>query len=101
MTNDTDDAQNPVEPARRSRLSLLFDIRTVIAALLGLYGVLLLIAGIAPGFASLGAKDVAHTPDRADMAVGSVGNLWVGGALVLVAAAFAAWALIGSRRAGG
>ncbi len=101
MTNHTDDSQNPVEPGGRSRLRVLFDIRIIIAALLGVYGVLLLIAGVAPGFASLGAKDVVHTPDRADMAVGSVGNLWVGGALVLVAAAFAAWALIGSRRAGG
>ncbi|MET9328248.1 hypothetical protein [Tsukamurella sp. NPDC003166] len=99
MTND-DTGSAPAEKAERSILALLFDIRAIIAALLGIYGVLLLVAGIAPGLAEVGAKQFQHTPDRADMSAGSAGNLWVGGALVLVAAAFAAWALIGSRRAG-
>ncbi|BDH58774.1 hypothetical protein [Tsukamurella sp. PLM1] len=100
MTNQPEKAQANGETTRSSSLSLLFDIRMIIAALLGVYGVLLLVAGLAPGLAELGAREIAHTPDRADMAVGSAGNLWVGGALVLVAAGFAAWALIGSRRAG-
>lgn len=99
MKND-DTGSAPAEKTGRSILALLFDIRAIIAALLGIYGVLLLVAGLAPGFAEAGAKQFQHTPDRADMSAGSAGNLWVGGALVLVAAAFAAWALIGSRRAG-
>lgn len=100
MTNDNGTEANPVERSGRSLLTTLFDIRSIIAALLGIYGLLLLVAGLAPGFAELGAKQFQHTLDRADMSAGSAGNLWVGGALVLVAAGFAAWALIGTRRAG-
>lgn len=100
MTNEPEKAQATGGTTRSSVLSVLFDIRMIIAALLGVYGVLLLVAGVAPGLAELGARDVAHAPDRADMAVGSAGNLWVGAALALAAAGFAAWALIGSRRAG-
>lgn len=100
MTNEPELSRSPAEQQRPSLLERLFDIRSIIAALLGVYGLLLLIAGIAPGFAEVGAREFPHTADRADMAVGSAGNLWVGGALVLVAAGFAAWALIGSRRAG-
>ncbi len=98
----TDNGNDPATTTGEapSILARLFDIRTIIAALLGIYGLLLLIAGIAPAFAEAGAKDIEHTPDRANMAVGNVGNLWVGGALVVVAAAFALWAFVGSRRAG-
>ncbi|GAA1096804.1 hypothetical protein [Tsukamurella spumae] len=99
MTND-DTGSAPAENNGRSILALLFDIRAIIATLLGIYGVLLLVAGLAPGFAEAGAREFQHTPDRADLSAGSASNLWVGGALVLVSAAFAAWALIGSRRAG-
>lgn len=95
MTNMTDETQN-----RDSFLTRLFDIRNVIGALLGLYGIGLLVAGLFPGLAEAGSPGGEHRPDVTDMAADSSANLWVGGALVLVAAAFAAWALVGSRRAG-
>ncbi|MCA0157902.1 hypothetical protein LB823_17050 [Tsukamurella sp. M9C] len=97
MTNDNGTASAPAK--KSTKLALLSDIRTVIAALLGIYGVLLLIAGLVPSFAELGAREFAHTPDRVDMAAGSAANLWVGGALVLVAIAFEAWAVMGVGRA--
>lgn len=100
MTNESENSAEKTPVAHASTLSKLFDIRSIIAALLGIYGVFLLIAGIAPGFADAGAKQYQHTPDRADLAVGSVGNLWVGAALLLVAVAFGAWAVLGSRDAG-
>ncbi|AUN41685.1 hypothetical protein [Tsukamurella tyrosinosolvens] len=99
MTNDNGTA--PAPATKSTKLALLSDIRTVIAALLGIYGVLLLIAGLVPSFAELGARDFEHTPDRVDMAAGSAGNLWVGGALVVVAIAFETWAVMGVKRAGG
>ena len=96
-----DDNGTGAVPAKKStKLALLSDIRTVIAALLGIYGVLLLIAGLVPSFAELGAREFEHTPDRVDMAAGSAGNLWVGAALVVVAFAFEAWAVMGVKRAG-
>ncbi|GAB3129054.1 hypothetical protein GCM10027289_10160 [Tsukamurella serpentis] len=102
MTDETPNLNPPEQSEQRpqSPLTMLFDIRSIIAALLGIYGLLLLIAGIAPAFAELGARELQHTPDRTDLAVGSVGNLWVGGALLLVATGFALWAVRGARRAG-
>ncbi|MBS4102073.1 hypothetical protein [Tsukamurella paurometabola] len=98
MTNDNVTASAPAP--KSVTLALLSDIRTVIAALLGIYGVLLLIAGLVPSFAEFGAREFEHTPDRVELAAGSAGNLWVGGALVLVAIAFEAWAVVGVKRAG-
>lgn len=97
MTNDNGTASAPA--TKSAKLALLSDIRTVIAALLGIYGVLLLIAGLVPAFAEVGAHEFEHTPDRVDMAAGNTANLWVGGALVLVAAAFEVWAVMGVKRA--
>lgn len=98
----SDDNDTAAAPAKKSmKLALLSDIRTVIATLLGIYGVLLLIAGLVPSFAEFGAREFAYTPDRVDMAAGSAGNLWVGAALVLIAIGFEAWAVMGVRRAGG
>ncbi|MDF0531062.1 hypothetical protein P0W64_01625 [Tsukamurella sp. 8F] len=82
------------ETRRGNLFTRLFDIRTIIAALLGLYGVLLLIAGFAPGLAGAGAGDHQHSADPIDMSVGSSSNLWVGGVLVLVALFFGAWAAL-------
>ncbi len=94
-----DDNGTEAAPAKSTKLALLSDIRTVIAALLGIYGVLLLIAGLVPSFAELGAREFEHTPDRVDLAAGSAGNLWVGAALVVVAVAFEGWAVTGLKRA--
>ncbi|WP_019202522.1 hypothetical protein [Tsukamurella sp. 1534] len=73
-------------------MARLFDIRNIIAALLGLYGLALLVAGLLPGLAEAGAGAAEHTADVTDLAAGSSANLWVGAALVLVAAGFAGWA---------
>lgn len=56
-----------------------FDIRNVIGALLGVYGVILTLAGL------LGE----HEPDKTG---GINANLWTGLVLLAVAAAFIAWA---------
>ncbi len=58
-----------------------FDIRVFIGALLGLYGVILVLAGL------------FSTSDRdLDRAGGANVNLWTGIALALVSAIFIAWA---------
>lgn len=58
-----------------------FDIRNVIGALLGIYGVVLLVTGL--------------VSDQAPAKTGQLhANLWAGGALVVVAVVFLAWARI-------
>ena len=57
----------------------VFDIRNIIGALLGLYGVILTLAGL------LGE----HEPEKTG---GVNANLWTGLALVAVSLAFIAWA---------
>jgi hypothetical protein len=60
-----------------------FDVRNIIAALIGLYGVVLVIVGLV---------DYSHA---AKAKTGNVNaNLWAGIVMVVVAAAFAAWARI-------
>jgi drug/metabolite transporter (DMT)-like permease len=60
--------------------SALLDIRQIIAGLLGLYGVILLVAGI-----------VGSSEDK-NKAAGVNINLWVGIVLLLMAAFFFVWA---------
>lgn len=60
-----------------------FDIRTFIALLIGIYGVVL----VATGLVGTSEEELA----RAD---GLNINLWAGCAMVLVAAAFVAWARV-------
>jgi drug/metabolite transporter (DMT)-like permease len=62
--------------------STLLDIRRIIAGLLGLYGVILLVAGI-----------VGSSAEK-NKAAGVNINLWAGIALLLLAAFFAAWAIM-------
>ena len=57
----------------------VFDIRNIIGALLGLYGVILTLAGL------LGE----HEPEKTG---GVNANLWTGLALIVVSLAFIAWA---------
>lgn len=59
----------------------VFDIRNIIAALLGLYGVILVLAGL------LGE----HEPDKTG---GVNANLWTGIGLLVVAGAFLTWARV-------
>jgi drug/metabolite transporter (DMT)-like permease len=62
-------------------ISTLLDIRRIIAGLLGLYGVILVVAGI-----------VGSTEEK-NKAAGVNINLWVGLVLLLMATFFLVWAL--------
>jgi hypothetical protein len=73
-----------------SKLSHLFDIRNVIGALLAIYGVVLTIAGFAPGL--LRERDKGANINPVDLSFGTDANWWVGLALIGVAVLFFAWA---------
>jgi hypothetical protein len=70
----------------------LFDVRNIIGALLGIYGVVLTIAGFAPGL--LGDHHSAATNNPVDLSVGTDANWWVGLVLIGVSALFIIWALL-------
>src|SRR3954451_3314829 len=70
----------------------LFDIRNIIGALLGIYGVVLTIAGFVPGL--LGDHHSAATANPVDLYVGTDANWWVCLALIGVAIVFIGWALL-------
>ena len=70
----------------------LFDVRNIIGALLGIYGVVLTIAGFAPGL--LGDHHSAATDNPVDLYVGTDANWWVGLALIAVSIVFIGWALL-------
>jgi hypothetical protein len=72
------------------KLSHLFDIRNVIGALLAIYGVVLTIAGFAPGLLREREKGASNNP--VDLYFGTDANWWVGLALIGVAVVFIAWA---------
>jgi drug/metabolite transporter (DMT)-like permease len=69
-----------------------FDVRNIIGALLGIYGVVLTVAGFAPGL--LGDHAKVSTDNRVDLYVGTDANWWVGLALIAVAIMFISWALL-------
>ena len=75
---------DPMEPHRvvapESRMTKLFDLRYVIAGLLGVYGVALVVRGLFDG------------PVELARAAGTAVNLWTGIALVVVSALFLLWA---------
>ena len=62
-------------------ISTLLDIRRIIAGLLGIYGVILLVAGI------------VGSSDQKNKAAGVNINLWTGIVLLLMATFFLVWAL--------
>ncbi|OLF13194.1 hypothetical protein BLA60_06540 [Actinophytocola xinjiangensis] len=67
---------------KRSRVAA-FDIRLVIALLIGVYGVVLTVMG------------VAFTPDsEIDRSAGVNINLWAGLGMILVSVAFTLWAVL-------
>ena len=70
----------------------LFDVRNIIGSLLGIYGVVLTIAGFAPGL--LGEHHSVAKGNRVDMYVGTDANWWVGLVLIGVAIVFIGWALL-------
>jgi hypothetical protein len=69
-----------VDESRARRAANLFDLRRIIGGLFGLYGIILVILG-------LGASDA-----EIDKAAGWNLNLWVGVAMLVVAALFLLWA---------
>ncbi len=69
-----------VDAKTARRAASLFDLRRIIAALFGIYGVILVILG-------LGASDA-----EIDKAAGWNLNLWVGVAMLVIAAIFVLWA---------
>lgn len=79
-------------------LRYLFDIRCIIGLLLGIYGVLLTVAGLFP--AILGPhRDPAAAGNRVDLYVGTDANWWVGLVLIGIAAVFFTWAVLRPVRA--
>ena len=77
----TDLTGGPGTPAvPSSRMARLFDLRFVIAGVLGLYGVVLVIRGLVDG------------PTEIAKAAGTAVNLWTGVAMALAGLAFLAWA---------
>lgn len=70
----------------------LFDVRNIIGALLGIYGVVLTIAGFAP--ALLGSHRSTATNNPVDLYVGTDANWWVGLILIGVSIVFIGWALL-------
>ena len=83
--------------ASPSRLTQLFDIRNVIGALMAIYGVILTIAGFAPGL--LRERDKGASNNPVDLYFGTEANWWVGLALIGVAAVFFVWAALRPVRA--
>jgi predicted anti-sigma-YlaC factor YlaD len=69
--------------SERQHTAGAFDIRTLIAMLIGIYGVILLVVGIVNSSDS----DLAKS-DGINI------NLWTGIALIVVAAGFEAWAML-------
>jgi len=77
----------------KKTVSRLFDIRNIIGALLGIYGILLTIAGLAPGLVAV-HDDGAAADNTVDLYIGTNANWWVGLALLVVAAVFVTWAAL-------
>jgi hypothetical protein len=80
-------------------LKYLFDVRIIVGALLGIYGLLLTVAGFFP--AILGPRPESATGPAANLAsqdtvhlyAGTDANWWVGLALLALAAVFIGWAV--------
>jgi hypothetical protein len=81
MSSSSDEQSANEQGSQRLHRAGAFDIRTFIAMLIGIYGVILVIAGlIGPSDAELRKAD--------DLNI----NLWAGLGMVVVAAAFLLWA---------
>jgi hypothetical protein len=85
-------------PQTHRVLAHLFDIRNIVGALLGIYGVLLTIAGFVPGVLREHDNSAAAS-DRVNLYVGADANWWVGLILIGVAVAFFTWAVLRPHRA--
>lgn len=74
-------------------VSRVFDIRNIIGALLAIYGVLLVVAGLVPGLV-IAHRDAPAEGNKVDLYVGTDANWWVGVVLLAVAALFITWAAL-------
>ncbi|MUL49920.1 hypothetical protein FZI85_29170 [Mycobacterium sp. CBMA293] len=72
-------------------LKYLFDVRVIVGALLGIYGLLLTVAGFFPSI--LGEHAHSTNTDTVHLYAGTDANWWVGLVLLVVAAAFIGWAV--------
>ena len=72
-------------------LKYLFDVRIIVGALLGIYGLLLTVAGFWPSI--LGEHSESANTDTVQLYAGTDANWWVGLVLLAVAAAFIGWAV--------
>jgi H+/Cl- antiporter ClcA len=77
-------------PQANRVLAKLFDIRTIIGALLAIYGVVLTIAGFLPAVLRE-HSDPAAAGNRSDLYIGTDANWWVGLIMLAVAAGFIVW----------
>ena len=77
----------------KKTVSRIFDIRNIIGALMGIYGLLLTIAGVSPSLVTQ-HDNAAATGNTVDLFIGTDANWWVGVALLAVAATFIAWAAL-------
>ncbi|MDR3663778.1 MAG: hypothetical protein P4L86_25895 [Mycobacterium sp.] len=73
-------------------LKYLFDVRIIVGALLGIYGLLLTVAGFFPSILGTHSEPVASN-DTVHLYVGTDANWWVGLALLALAAVFVGWAV--------
>jgi uncharacterized membrane protein len=80
-------------PHTTTALVRLFDIRTIVAALLAVYGLLLTIAGLVPAVLRP-HEDKAAAANRVQLYIGTDANWWVGLILLGVAAVFFTWAVL-------
>ena len=80
--SEKNDRSTPNGRSQRTHTAGAFDIRTLIAALLGLYGLILVVVGI-----------VNSSDADLEKSSGTNINLWTGISLLVAAAAFQAWAM--------
>ena len=81
LIRQSEQAEAQAETDRSARAANLFDLRRIIGGLFAIYGVILFVLG-------LGASQ-----KEIDKAAGWNLNLWVGLAMIVVAAIFIGWAL--------
>ena len=80
LIRESEEAEAEANADRTARAANLFDLRRIIGGLFAIYGVLLFVLGLAAS-----QKEI-------DKAAGWNLNLWVGLAMVIVAAIFLGWA---------
>jgi cation transport ATPase len=81
LIRQTEEAEARAEAERTARAANLFDLRRIIGGLFAIYGVILFVMGL------------AASQEEIDRAAGINLNLWVGLAMIIVAAIFIGWAL--------